>query len=281
MGSHHESSSGSGYSSADWLDDHHSIKSRLRAELIQRLPIEEGSAVLDLGCGTGNWTFLLAEKIGSSGRVVGVDSDALVISRANDRRSINLNSEVVEFFNCPIVEYNSKINFDVIILFNTLSYCRSPHEIFSVVMKSLKPTGTLYVKDSDLASDFFWPVDMSLYHKSMMELEKSYGLGLIAGYDAFFARKIPKIVKENKFIVTSTFSQSHTFTSPLNDKKETYIRANALMISYLLELNGHIELSREWAKQFESSNPRCIFARPEFMYSMTEFVFQAKPTSSP
>ena len=34
-----------------------------------------GSAVLDLGCGTGNITSLLAERVAPESRVVGVDPD--------------------------------------------------------------------------------------------------------------------------------------------------------------------------------------------------------------
>ena len=45
----------------------------------------EGSKVLDLGCGTGNYTYMLAERVGSTGRVIGVDPDRERIKIAREK----------------------------------------------------------------------------------------------------------------------------------------------------------------------------------------------------
>ena len=43
--------------------------------VIDRLDIQEGGTILDLGCGTGGLTKLLAKKVGVEGKVVAVDPD--------------------------------------------------------------------------------------------------------------------------------------------------------------------------------------------------------------
>ncbi len=48
--------------------------------------IQPGHAVLDVGCGPGTDTIVLAGLVGPTGRVVGVDSDATMIAEA-DRRA--------------------------------------------------------------------------------------------------------------------------------------------------------------------------------------------------
>ena len=57
------------YCTHKWLDNHHSVKSKLRSELIKDLPIKEGSKVLDVGSGTGLWSFLIAEQVGHLGNL--------------------------------------------------------------------------------------------------------------------------------------------------------------------------------------------------------------------
>ena len=48
--------------------------------------LQPGHAVLDVGCGPGTDTIVLAGLVGPTGRVVGVDSDAAMIAGA-DRRA--------------------------------------------------------------------------------------------------------------------------------------------------------------------------------------------------
>ena len=42
---------------------------------IDKLSLRKGSVVLDLGCGTGYFSSILAERVGPQGRVIGVDPD--------------------------------------------------------------------------------------------------------------------------------------------------------------------------------------------------------------
>jgi arsenite methyltransferase len=51
--------------------------------LVDRLEIAEGAHVLDVGCGTGRLARFLAERVGSPGRVVGIDPlpDRIAIAR--------------------------------------------------------------------------------------------------------------------------------------------------------------------------------------------------------
>ena len=44
--------------------------------------IREGEVVVDLGCGGGMDVFLAARKVGSSGRVIGIDMTAEMLERA-------------------------------------------------------------------------------------------------------------------------------------------------------------------------------------------------------
>ena len=49
------------------------------------LNIENGSSILDLGCGTGDDVLILGELVGPSGKVVGLDNSKSLIEEANQR----------------------------------------------------------------------------------------------------------------------------------------------------------------------------------------------------
>ena len=52
-------------------------------ELMSHLHLQPGMKVLDLGCGTGYLTSVLAERVGETGQVVGIDPDKERIAIAN------------------------------------------------------------------------------------------------------------------------------------------------------------------------------------------------------
>jgi ubiquinone/menaquinone biosynthesis C-methylase UbiE len=53
--------------------------------LIEKLGVGQGNAVLDIGCGTGRLGFYVADRIGRSGRLVGIDPLYTRINIANER----------------------------------------------------------------------------------------------------------------------------------------------------------------------------------------------------
>ncbi|KAF7504449.1 hypothetical protein GJ744_002186 [Endocarpon pusillum] len=49
--------------------------------------LHKGAKVLDLGCGTGIFTFLAADKVGPDGLVIGVDISRRMLQKARDKKS--------------------------------------------------------------------------------------------------------------------------------------------------------------------------------------------------
>ena len=43
--------------------------------MIEKLQLSQGKSVLDLGCGTGNVTKMVSERVGPEGRIIAVDPD--------------------------------------------------------------------------------------------------------------------------------------------------------------------------------------------------------------
>ena len=60
---------------------------RVGTEVLDRLDIQKGATVLDLGCGTGYLTKVLSERVGPEGKVVAVDPDGERLKIAREKYS--------------------------------------------------------------------------------------------------------------------------------------------------------------------------------------------------
>src|ERR1043166_3131160 len=58
--------------------------SQLGLLAMQRAAVQPGERVLDVGCGCGQTTLELAERVGPQGAVLGVDISAPMLARARD-----------------------------------------------------------------------------------------------------------------------------------------------------------------------------------------------------
>ena len=71
----------------DWLTPIYILgnEKRLRRETIDSLHLRAGQTVLDIACGTGRNFSLILEKIGPSGKLIGVDYTSAMLARAQER----------------------------------------------------------------------------------------------------------------------------------------------------------------------------------------------------
>ncbi|MBR9678076.1 MAG: arsenite methyltransferase [Nanoarchaeota archaeon] len=109
--------------------------------------IREGEVVLDLGSGTGFDCFLAAKKVGSSGKVIGVDMTEDMIKKARGfaekHNFSNVEFRLGDIENLP-VERNS---IDVIISNCVINLAPDKRKVFKETHRVLKSGGRMYVSD--------------------------------------------------------------------------------------------------------------------------------------
>jgi ubiquinone/menaquinone biosynthesis C-methylase UbiE len=271
----HANISGSTYSKYVWLDNHNAIKSRMRSDVISDLPIYSGDHVLDAGCGVGYWSSLAAARVGVHGQVLGIDSDpesiALAESRCDSsplRRIINFQCSNLEDF--PVASQS----FDVVLLFNVLSYVDDPLGCLKHFLPALRRNGRIFIKDTDLQSDFFHPVPVELYCGIVKAALGGPARPIVGNFDPFFARRIAGMLSTLPDLHVVTRSHSFSVFRPVSNEERHFIGANAYMFSTLAEENGAIDLGHAWRKLFDVDSNSSIFESIDFMYSMNEFIFQ-------
>jgi SAM-dependent methyltransferase len=118
------------------------------AIMLDRIGVAAGWRCLDLGCGPGGITNLMSERVGATGRVVGLDGDAVFIAHARERAAAN-----VEFVIGNAYQSNLPAGgFDLVHMRFVASTAGEPEALLREAIRLARPGGTVALQDPDMAS---------------------------------------------------------------------------------------------------------------------------------
>jgi len=122
------------------------------AIMLERIGVAPGWRCLDLGCGPGGITSLLAAKVGAKGRVVGMDADPVFLEHATEQaRAANLVN--VEFVAGDA--YKTGLpggDFDLVHVRFLASTAGEPEKLFREAMRITRPGGCIAFQEPDIST---------------------------------------------------------------------------------------------------------------------------------
>lgn len=121
------------------------------AEVMDALSIKPGHRVADLGSGSGYFTFRLAARVGSEGKVYAVDIDQEALEKVRIRKERD-NVSQVEPILSTADDPRLPPDLDVVLIVDAYHEFREFDRIMQAVYRALKPGGRLGIIDGEAAS---------------------------------------------------------------------------------------------------------------------------------
>ena len=158
--------------------------------------IGPGMRVLDVGCGVGDVSLLVASLIGPQGAVVGVDRDPLALERAWQRVPA-LGRTNVDFVEGDLRDLAFDEPFDAAVGRLVLMYLADPAEALRGIASHVRPGGIIAFQEFDLAELGLSFPQVPLFDRTGTLLVETYqraGVDVQMGlklYSAFIAAGLP------------------------------------------------------------------------------------------
>lgn len=264
----------------DWLLTHHRAKEAERRFMVRDLGLDPAARVLDLGCGPGLWTSLIAEVLGPEGKVVGLDFDPALITFAQKSLDTDSHADRIEY---QLGDFNDLPygdgSFDAIFFGNCFCYVPDPMVVLREKQRVVRPGGRVITKDFDGGVFIAYPVDSVLLSEVQLAVDKGLAQRAITHkddpstfFDNHFGRKALTLFMEAGFRECFVRSYALQMTGPLTLDQQRYIAVNA---RWMASMAGDFlaDASRErWLALFDTDGADCILARPDIYFVMLETV---------
>lgn len=168
-----------------------SLKRRAR-KIIEGTNPQKGERIVDLGCGTGYYLFLLS-NLGIKFNLTGFDYDKRVIKEAEDLLSDKeIRFKIGDLHKIPFKNYE----FDKAVMSEVLEHVENDKKVLQEIYKILKPNGILVISVPSISYPFLWdPINYILQHFFNTHIKSGFLSGLWSGH----LRLYDKLDLKNKF----------------------------------------------------------------------------------
>jgi predicted methyltransferase len=120
-----------------------------RHEIVAALGLTPGMSVADVGAGTGLFTRLIAEKVGSTGKVYAVDIAPQFLTHIAAEAKKRRQNQVVTLLGSQETTHLPRDSVDLVFLCDVYHHLERPEKTLASIREALRPGGNLVVVDFD------------------------------------------------------------------------------------------------------------------------------------
>jgi ubiquinone/menaquinone biosynthesis C-methylase UbiE len=132
------------------------VHRRATIELLQRAGIRPGMMCLDVGCGSGDFSFDLGRLVEPGGKVIAIDVDDVNVgiceAETKARKIANIEFRVANINDCELPQ-----EFDLAYARAVLSHLQEPEKVLAKIRNAIRPGGIVVIIDTDFRAHFAEP----------------------------------------------------------------------------------------------------------------------------
>ena len=185
----------------------------LRRDAVRALGLQAGQTVFDIACGTGSSLPLLAEAVGVSGHVVGVELSPEMAAQACRRAAAGSNAAVVRVECCAVEDFRPTVQADAVLLSYTHDVLQSPAAIERLRAITKPNARFVLLGMKTLPWLWGWPVNVFNLYRARRYLTTYTNMGRPWAALAAHGAKIEMIQTSlwgSAYIATAAFNTSAT-----------------------------------------------------------------------
>ena len=147
----------------------------LRLEAIERLHLQPGEVVLDVGCGTGLSFAPLLQRLGPGGRIVGIEQCPEMLAKAGERLTAEAWHQQITLVQASAEDARWQGRADAALFHFTHDILRRPAALDNV-LQHLKPGARVVATGLQWAAPWAWPVNLFVMGAAAYSVSSLEGL---------------------------------------------------------------------------------------------------------
>jgi len=128
--------------------------------LLAEVAVDQGSSCIDLGCGGGHVSRHLGKLVGPTGRVLGIDIDAVKVAAAREESERDGLANV-DFRTANVADWDEPETYDLVYGRFVLSHLSDRPAVVRRMFAALRPGGRLVLEDIDFGGAFCYPPNLA------------------------------------------------------------------------------------------------------------------------
>lgn len=242
-------------------------------QLLVRAGLAGGMTVVEFGCSTGRFAREVARVVGSSGRVIGVDSSAFNISRARELAAQEALENVVLEVSDERATLLRSDSADACVARHLLSHTARPDEVIREMTRVVAPGGLVAVLEADEGLAVYEPEPPALADlRSLLVRSRVSGEG-----SALMGRSLYRLLRgaglEGVRVIART-ANSTEFQTPPGPERMSHPVALTRAVEAFVEKG---DLTREQASRYLKSLEEVTRDPSTFIFVCEFFALGRKP----